>query len=511
MGINWKRRSVTQDRAEAATEVFTTTKLGSKQSKTPEGFLLCEDVPIARVGDMIYGPQETPIEVGKDGRAVVTRDATALFSKSAISSYQGKPVVNDHPDVDVTPTNWKGLAVGICMNPRRGVGDDSDVMLADLLITDAETIRDVQAGKREVSAGYEADYEQTGDGHGRQTNIIGNHVALVERGRCGPRCAIGDHHPTSLKENSMKQKTRRVVSDAVKEAVRRSFKDAEEAALEQLGNSGIPDGPEPGEEPDGDEAEGNHTHIHIHSGESGGAPAPAGAPAAAEGDPAGGAPAGGGSVEDRLTALEGQMGQILAILQGGDEPAPAEGAPAEGDAPAGDDVTQDEIANTGTVKLPDSGDSGEAGDMSNVKTGDRKSTTDSAGLETSFRQLLSDAEVLLPGYRMPTFDAKSTRQKTVDSMCSLRKQVLGSIYITADGKALVDGVAGAPVDLAKQDCAQTAVLFRAAAGAKKLLNNRTSVGDGAHRVPISGAPAPSTSLSALNAQNKAFWASQGKK
>jgi hypothetical protein len=207
------------------------------------------------------------------------------------------------------------------------------------------------------------------------------------------------------------------------------------------------------------------------------------------------------------------MAQILAILQGGDEG--GEQLPAEGErSPAApEDVTQDEMGNTGTVKLPDSGDSGEAGDMSNVKTGDRKATNDSAGLETSFRQLLSDAEILLPGFRMPTFDAKTTRQKTVDNMCALRKQVLSSVYITADGKALVDSVAGvADVNLSKQDCAQTAVLFRAAAGAKKLLNNRTSVGDTAHRVPTpSGAPSQATSLSSLNAQNKAFWASQGKK
>ena len=58
-------------------------------------------------------------------------------------------------------------------------------------------------GVTEVSLGYDADYEQTAPGVGRQTNIIGNHVALVERGRCGPRCAIGDRQTVSDKESNM--------------------------------------------------------------------------------------------------------------------------------------------------------------------------------------------------------------------------------------------------------------------------------------------------------------------
>lgn len=502
MGIQLERRFFTQDRAESATEVFTTNQLSPRMSMTPEGFLLCQDVAIARVGEMVYGPHETPIDVGSDGRAYITRDSTALFSPSTIASYQGKPVVNEHPDVDVTPENWKQFAVGLVLNPRAGVGDDADVMLGDLLIMEAQAIRDVKANKREVSAGYEADYEPTGKGRGRQTNIIGNHVALVERGRCGPRCAINDHQPNSLKEHTMATKNRRTVSAAVKDAVRRAFKDAENEALEQLGNSGIPDGDEPGEEPDGDET-GGHTHIHIHSGgEAGAPPAPAGAPAAPDA-PADGAPA--DPMEARIAALESQMGQILAILQGGDDGGQPAGDEPPAAAPTEGDPTQDE----GLEDLPDG-----AGDDGGAMTKDaaRKSTTDSAALETSFRQLLSDAEVIYPGFRLPTFDHKLPRQKTVDSMCALRRQVLHSAYLTADGKNLIDSVAGqTDINFGKQDCAQTAVLFRAAAGAKKMLNNRSSVGD-AHRVPVTQQKAGAvSSIADINARNKAFWASQGKK
>jgi len=84
---------------------------------TPEGFLLCEDVPIARTGVMFYGPDETPIEANKDGLVRIMREAEDVFSPETIASYHGKSVVDDHPNEDVTPLNWKELTVGVCMNP----------------------------------------------------------------------------------------------------------------------------------------------------------------------------------------------------------------------------------------------------------------------------------------------------------------------------------------------------------------------------------------------------------
>lgn len=476
-------------------DVHTVEKLGLTQALTPEGFLLCSDVPIKRTGEMRYGPGETPIKVGDDGVAYVTRDAEALFTDQAVASYMGKPVVNDHPDADVTPSNWKQLAVGICLNPRRGVGDFHDVLVADLLITDAATIRDVRAGKREVSAGYEADYEQLGSGRGRQTNIIGNHIALVDKGRCGPRCAIGDHLPTSLKEKPMAGKTRQRISDTAVERVRRIFQDAQVEALEQLGNSGQPKGEGMDDEGigNGDDVDSgsddNHTHIHIHSGDPS-APAAAAAPAddgtMTQDDP----------VEARFAAIESSLAQIMQMLQDGGEQAPAAEAPPT-------DETKDGVC--GAADLPGAG-------ADDGKTADRAKVGDSAALHTSYQTLISDAEVLYPGFRLPTFDSALPRAKTVDNMCALRRQVLSSAYITADGKALIDGVAGgADTDVSKLTCDAAAVIFRAAAGAKRLLNNHTSVGD-ASKLPAAIVQHQGSSggggIAAINAQNKAYWEKQ---
>jgi Uncharacterized protein conserved in bacteria len=168
-------------------------------AETPEGYLLCTAVPIARTGMLEYLPEEVGIEAAKGGGDVVVvyRLAEDLFAPAAIASFEGKPGTVDHPDEDVTPLNWRDLAIGHAQNIRRGSGANSDLLLADLLITDAEAIRLIrEEGLREISCGYDAAYEEISPGVGRQTNIIGNHIALVDAGRCGSRCAIKDRKST---------------------------------------------------------------------------------------------------------------------------------------------------------------------------------------------------------------------------------------------------------------------------------------------------------------------------
>ena len=208
-------------RTRTVDRTYTSEKIGKNQSVTPEGYLLCEGVPIARTGQLIYGPDETPVEVGKDGIAKIERDAEALFHPDTLSSFEGKPVTNDHPDESLGPENFKEHVVGIVQNVRRGEGIDDDLMLADLLIHDKDAIEAVRDGKREVSNGYDADYEQIEAGRGRQLNIMGNHVALVENGRCGSRCAIQDR---SL---DMKKKS-------VMDALLRAFKAKDAAEIEKI-------------------------------------------------------------------------------------------------------------------------------------------------------------------------------------------------------------------------------------------------------------------------------------
>lgn len=173
-----------------------TSELGPQRHTTPEGFLICTGVPIARTGEYEYFASEgmSPgIEPDASGRIISRREPEQVFAPAALASFEGKPVTLGHPDVDeVTPDDWRQYAVGHVTNVRRGQGDDADKVIADLVISDAAAIDAINGGLREVSCGYDVTVEQVEPGVERQTHIRGNHVALVPAGRAGSECAIRD-------------------------------------------------------------------------------------------------------------------------------------------------------------------------------------------------------------------------------------------------------------------------------------------------------------------------------
>jgi hypothetical protein len=125
----------------------------------------------------------------------VLRDEDAVFDKRAVHSFIGKPITDDHPREAVTASNWRDHGRGVVMGAIR----DGDHLAFDLILMDAGTIAKVEAGKAELSNGYSAALEfgdfAAADGtkcQARQASITGNHVAIVDRGRAGPSCRIGD-------------------------------------------------------------------------------------------------------------------------------------------------------------------------------------------------------------------------------------------------------------------------------------------------------------------------------
>lgn len=175
---------------------YTTERISPRLEKTPEGFLVCKGVPVSRVGDFDYTELESGIN-GINGVAKITRSADELFRDETMRSFEGKPVVIGHSSF-VDPKNWKRRSIGVIQNVRRGEGDESSMLLADLLLTDDEGIRLVENGDlREVSCGYDAALVEDAPGRGHQTGIVGNHVALVPKGRCGDACKIRDGQMTT--------------------------------------------------------------------------------------------------------------------------------------------------------------------------------------------------------------------------------------------------------------------------------------------------------------------------
>jgi hypothetical protein len=162
-------------------------------TETPEGFLVCHNVPIARTGWYDYLSQEMGLP-DTDRMVKVYRSPDEVFAAAAMASFEGKSVTDEHPSDEVRPDNYSSYERGQVVNVRRST-EEPDLLLADLFIKDPKLISEIQAGKREVSCGYECSYEPYEDGTYRQVAIRGNHVAVVANGRAGDRVAIKDEKP----------------------------------------------------------------------------------------------------------------------------------------------------------------------------------------------------------------------------------------------------------------------------------------------------------------------------
>lgn len=163
--------------------------ISPNQIETGEGFLICRNVPIARTGEQDYLGTELGLPVADVVK--VNRPAEEVFSDAALASFEGKPVTNDHPPELIDSETATMYEKGHVQNVRKGEGEWEGYVIGDLHIHDADLIRAIKEGKRQISCGYECDYSEDGDGY-KQTNIRGNHVAVVEQGRAGSKAAIMD-------------------------------------------------------------------------------------------------------------------------------------------------------------------------------------------------------------------------------------------------------------------------------------------------------------------------------
>lgn len=164
-------------------------RISPNQIETAEGYLICRSVPIARTGDQQYTAREV-MQDGDPGQTVIVhRRPEDVFAEETIASFEGKPVTDDHPPENVQAENFASYARGHVQNVRRA----GDNLVGDVYITDAKLASDVKHRvKREISCGYQCDLVPDGAGGYYQTNIRGNHVAVVLRGRAGHDVAIHD-------------------------------------------------------------------------------------------------------------------------------------------------------------------------------------------------------------------------------------------------------------------------------------------------------------------------------
>lgn len=178
-------------------------RISPHMTDTPEGFLICHDVPIARTGPQDYLAREMMLDGDPERVVTVQRYPEDVFEAATLASFEGKPVTDGHPPENVGPENYTAYAKGHVQNVRRS----GEYIVADLYINDANLAEEVRNNvKREVSCGYLCNYVPDGAGY-RQSNIRGNHVAVVPKGRAGSTVAIQDTAPEAEKggKNPMKE------------------------------------------------------------------------------------------------------------------------------------------------------------------------------------------------------------------------------------------------------------------------------------------------------------------
>lgn len=189
--------------------VFYGSHISPHMLTTPEGYLICKDVPIGRVGKIKYLDSE--LGIGSEGRIItVYRTAEENNSKATLASFEGKPVTDGHPDVDVDATNYNIYQKGHIQNVR----GNGKYIIGDLYITDETLKNDIlNNGKREVSCGYDTIYKQDSNGNLYQTNIRGNHVAVVEEGRAGSIISIRDEKNIIIKRRLQMSKAGQILQN----------------------------------------------------------------------------------------------------------------------------------------------------------------------------------------------------------------------------------------------------------------------------------------------------------
>ncbi|WP_151746668.1 DUF2213 domain-containing protein [Acinetobacter soli] len=415
--------------------IFTTGLIGRTRETTPEGYLLCRDVPVARIGTLMYGEGEVPVSADSTGLILIQRGEDVLFDPKTIASFEGKPVTDDHPDDWVTPDNWKKLSKGFGKDVRRGDGHLSDFLVADLLITDKKTIQAVMDGKVEISLGYDADYIEISKGKGMQSNIMGNHFALVEKGRCGSRCSIGDSFM------STKTKKKKVsIGDRIRNLVK--TKDADEAEkIAKAVEDEAPDIQTEDEDPEDESGTqtGDAVNLQILKMLK--------------------------TMDSRLVALEKKK------TKDSDDP---------------EKKTEDEEEETETK---DNGD---------LTTPNPAEKLDESGTQTytgdSLKEVMSRAEILSPGYRMPTFDSVNNGKAVLNAKRSVLKQA----HATEDGQKAISPFVGTNPDFDKLPAHTIDAAFAGASELIKQQNNMKGVRSGISTKDFGKAPMTPAEINARN-------------
>lgn len=163
------------------------------------GYWYIKHNPISKEGVFPYLGSTISDECEPDKVYNVYRSAKTLEDSVETWDNPPKPFIDDHEmlgegftAVDERPVQ------GIIYNPSCEDG----VLYADIAVYSEDLKSEIENGKKELSLGYFCKYrKQRGVFNGEvydfvQENMVGNHIALVDAGRCGSDVRVFDHKCT---------------------------------------------------------------------------------------------------------------------------------------------------------------------------------------------------------------------------------------------------------------------------------------------------------------------------
>lgn len=181
-------------------------KAESARSIDVNGWFEVKGNPLSKVGIFEYRGAQIPGAPDPTKMYRVYRPAEELGAPECVESFRLIPWIDNHvmlgdEDMGLTPAERKGVQ-GV-------VGEDTYFdpdafegggLFGNIKVFSQSLATLIEAGKRELSAGYRCRYEwEAGTWNGQaydcvQRQIRGNHLASVHSGRMGPEVAVLDSH-----------------------------------------------------------------------------------------------------------------------------------------------------------------------------------------------------------------------------------------------------------------------------------------------------------------------------
>ena len=176
----------------------------SKNNKNKKGIIILGGLSLLAVlgGTLAYFTTTTNI---------ANKFKSGMYQNEIVEKFESPvnwtPGTVTEKKISVKNTGNIPMAVRASYTEKWVSASGKELNLAPIVIDEIES-----GAKREVSAGYECEYVERG-GKYYQTNIRGNHVALVQQGRAGKTVCIKDEQPkeTTTHAKRLLRKAKRII------------------------------------------------------------------------------------------------------------------------------------------------------------------------------------------------------------------------------------------------------------------------------------------------------------